>query len=76
MELLYLLFGIGLGYFLFRPKAEKEAPLPLEEPKEEELDPMTLRNDFDVYRGDKPTFAEQWVNIMKWNGENQKEETA
>ena len=56
--------------------AEKEAPLPLEEPKEEELDPMTLRNDFDVYSGDKPTFAEQWVNIMNWNGENQKEETA
>lgn len=76
MELLYLLFGIGLGYFLFRPKAEKEAPLPLEEPKEEELDPMTLRNDFGVYKGDKPTFAEQWVNIMNWNGENQKEETA
>ena len=53
MELLYLLFGIGLGFLFFRPKAEKEAPLPLEEPKEEELDTMTLRNDFDVYRGDK-----------------------
>ena len=73
MELLYLLFGLGLGFLIFRPKAEKEAPLPLEEPKEEELDPMTLRNYFDVYKGDKPTFAEQWVNIMKWNGENQKE---
>ena len=73
MELLYLLFGLGLGFLIFRPKAEKEAPLPLEEPKEEELDPMTLRNDFDVYKGDKPTFAEQWVNILKWNGENQKE---
>ena len=74
MELLYLLFGIGLGYFLFRPKAEKEALLPLEEPKEEELAPMTLRNGYGVTRCEKPTFAEQWVNIMNYSGENQKEE--
>ena len=76
MELLYLLFGIGLGYLLFRPKEEKEekAPSVIEEPEEKELDPMTLRNDFGVYRGEKPTFAEQWVNIMNYSGENQKEE--
>lgn len=75
MELLYLLFGIGLGYLIGRPKKKKEekAPLPFEEPEEEELDPMTLRNDFNVYRGEKPTFAEQWVNIMNYSGENQKE---
>ena len=77
MELLYLVVGIGLGYLIFRPKeTEKEkAPLPfLKDEEEEELDPMTLRNDFGVYRGEKPTFAEQWVNIMNYNGRNQKEE--
>ena len=77
MELLFLLFGIGLGYLIFRPKeTEKEkAPLPFsKDEEEEELDPMTLRNDFGVYRGEKPTFAEQWVNIMNYDGKNQKEE--
>lgn len=77
MELLYLVVGIGLGYLIFRPKeTEKEkAPLPfLKDEEEEELDPMTLRNDFGVYRGEKPTFAEQWVNIMNYDGKNQKEE--
>ena len=78
MELLYLAAGLGLGYLIFRPeKAEKEkAPLVIEDQKEQEeseLDPMTLRNDFGVYRGDKPTWAEQWVNIINYNGENQKE---
>lgn len=77
MELLYLVVGIGLGYLIFRPKeTEKEkAPLPfLKDEEEEELDPMTLRNDFGIYRGEKPTFAEQWVNIMNYDGKNQKEE--
>lgn len=77
MELLYLVVGIGLGYLIFRPKeTEKEkAPLPFsKDEEEEELDPMTLRNDFGVYRGEKPTFAEQCVNIMNYNGRNQKEE--
>lgn len=77
MELLYLLVGFGFGYLVFGTKKteKEEAPLPFEEkPEEEELDPMTLRNDFGVYRGEKPTFAEQWVNIMNYNGKNQKEE--
>ena len=79
MELLYLIVGIGLGYLIFRPKeTEKEkAPLPFEkqsETEEEELDPMTLRNGYGVTRCEKPTFAEQWVNIMNYSGENQKEE--
>lgn len=78
MELLYLAAGLGIGYLIFKPKkAEKEkAPLVIEDQKEQEeseLDPMTLRNDFGVYRGDKPTWAEQWVNIINYNGENQKE---
>ena len=30
MELLYLVFGIGIGYLLFRPKKEEKAPLPFE----------------------------------------------
>ena len=77
MELLYLLFGIGLGYLIFRPKEEKEkAPLPVKEekePLEEEIDPMTLRNGYGVTRCEKPTIAEQMVNIMNYSGENQKE---
>lgn len=75
MELLYLLFGMGLGYFIFRPEKKGEkAPLPLKGPEEEELGPMTLRNGYGVYRGEKPTFAEQWANIMNFSGESQTEE--
>ena len=76
MELLYLLCGIAFGYILFRPKKEK-TPLPVKEekePLEEEIDPMTLRNGYGVTRNEHPTFAEQWVNIMNYSGENQKEE--
>ena len=40
----------------------------------ENLDPMLLRNGMNVTRDEHPTFAEQWVNIMNYNGENQKEE--
>ena len=76
MELLYFIFGIGFGYLLFRPKKEKKekAPVPFEEQEEKELDPMTLRNGYGVTRCEKPTFAEQWVNIMNYSGENQREE--
>lgn len=75
MELLDFIFGIGFGYLLFRPKKEKKekAPVPFEE-EEKELDPMTLRNGYGVTRCEKPTFAEQWVNIMNYSGENQREE--
>lgn len=48
---------------------EKTAP-----EENEELDPMTLRNGFGVTRDENPTFAEQWMNIMNYSGENQKEE--
>lgn len=41
---------------------------------EKKLDPMTLRNGYGVTRCQNPTFAEQWVNIMNYSGENQKEE--
>lgn len=74
MELLYILAGLTLGYFIFKPKKEENIPLEINEPEEKELDPMTLRNDFGVYSGEKPTFAEQWVNIMNYNGKNQMEE--
>ena len=75
MELIYLIVGIGIGYLIFKPKETKKekAPLVLEDQKEPELGPMTLRNGYGVYREDKPTLAEQWVNIMNFNGENQKE---
>ena len=77
MELLFLLFGIGFGYFVFRSKREEKAPFPVEEKKhqeEEELDYMALRNGYGVTGCKNPTFAEQIVNIANFSGENQKEE--
>ena len=40
----------------------------------EEYVPMKLRNGFGITRDKNPTFAEQWVNIMNYNGECQTEE--
>ena len=75
---LFVSIGIIVGAFWNRRKTEtKEAAVIEEDPvlsEEPDLDPMTLRNDFGVYKGKKPTFAEQWVNIMNYSGENQKEE--
>ncbi len=39
----------------------------------EETDFMTLRNGYGVTKDRNPTFAEQWVNIMNYSGENQLE---
>lgn len=77
MELLFLLFGIGAGYLMFRSKREEKAPFPFEEKKhqeEEEPDFMTLRNGYGVTGCKNPTFAEQILNIANFSGENQKEE--
>lgn len=35
---------------------------------------FALRNGYGVTRDKNPTFAEQWVNIMNYNGESQLEE--
>ena len=43
-------------------------------PQGEGLDPMSLRNGYGVTKDKNPTFAEQWVNIMNYDGRNQKEE--
>ena len=43
-----------------------------EEP-EKERNQMELRAGMGVYRNNDPTFAEQFVNIMNYNGETQKE---
>ena len=40
----------------------------------DEKDPIMLRNGFGITRDDFPSIAEQWVNMMNFNGENQKEE--
>jgi hypothetical protein len=73
--LIYTVFGFLLGYFAFKPKKEEKAPFAFEDEttKEKEPDPMALRNGFGVTRCEKPTFAEQWVNIMNFDGRNQKE---
>ena len=75
MELLYLLVGFGFGYLIFKPRKEGKEKAPfLFEKKEEELDAMTLRNGYGVSGYEKPTFAEQILNIANFSGENQKEE--
>ena len=38
-----------------------------------EPSPMILRNGYGVTRDRKPTFAEQWVNIVNYCGESQLE---
>lgn len=74
MELIFLAVGIGIGYLIFRPKkTEEEKPSLFESEEEPELGPMTLRHGYGVTREEKPTFAEQWMNIINFNGENQKE---
>ncbi len=69
---------IVFGFLLFKSfEKQKEEKINMEAEKEpehdEELDPMKLRNGFGVTRAKDPTFAEQWVNIMNYNGENQTE---
>ena len=77
-NILLVFIGFLLGTFWDKRKTETEEAAVIEEDpvleEEPDLDPMTLRNDFGVYKGKKPTFAEQWVNIMNYSGENQKEE--
>lgn len=76
-------FCLSLGYIFSEVIGEwnrKNAEIrqvrkePEELPEEEELDPMTLRNGYGVTRCEKPTFAEQIINIVNFSGENQKEE--
>ena len=87
MNLIWIVpFCLGLG-FIFGEiscewnrkcaeirQIEKEAKEKTAPEENEELDPMTLRNGFGVTKDEHPTFAEQWVNIMNYSGENQKEE--
>ena len=82
-EILVLLFLFGGAGFAFgkifktdfskKKKAEEEAPSAFFD-SEKEPEMMALRNGFNVTRDKNPTFAEQWVNIMNYSGENQKEE--
>ncbi|MBQ7874574.1 MAG: hypothetical protein IJ306_05380 [Oscillospiraceae bacterium] len=48
-------------------------PSPQGEGFKEEIDPMMLRNGFGVTRDRNPTFAEQYMNILNYNGESQTE---
>lgn len=59
-----------------RRKARETKIVHYTEPEEEEpqeRDPMSLRNGYGVTKQRDPTFAEQWVNIMNFNGESQLE---
>lgn len=76
MELLCFAAGIGLGYLFLKKKNEEKPPFETEnqnEPEEEKIYPMALRNGYGVTRDKNPTFAEQWVNIMNYSGESQRE---
>lgn len=53
---------------------KKEEEAPAEEKDNETLMQMSLRNGYGVTKDRNPTFAEQWVNIMNFNGESQREE--
>ncbi len=82
-EVLIFAFLFGGTGFLFgktfkteRPKnkkAEEEAPSAFFD-EEKFSERMALRNGFKVTADKNPTIAEQWVNIMNYSGENQKEE--
>ncbi len=55
-------------------KAGEDSPPAFSVSFGKERDPLSLRNGFSVTREKDPTFAEQWVNILNYSGENQKEE--
>lgn len=63
----YVLAGIILGKNIPQEEPEEKTI------EEEKPDPMSLRNGLNVTKTDKPTFMEQIVNVMNYNGENQKE---
>lgn len=55
-----------------KEKKEAEENFP-SAPLNFERSPMDLRNGFCVTKAKDPTFAEQWVNILNYNGESQTE---
>lgn len=74
-NLLFLAVGFAAGFFWNKkPKQEKPIETETDFEEETELDPMTLRNGYGVTRCEKPTFAEQIINLANFSGENQKEE--
>lgn len=56
-----------------REKTEQHPEDEMEGESEEALSPMLLRNGYGVTKDRKPTFAEQWVNIINYCGESQLE---
>ena len=62
---------ILLGIFKSEKKKAEENPSPAA--LSSERSPMDLRNGFRVTKAKDPTFAEQWVNILNYNGESQTE---
>ena len=81
-ELMIFLWAVSfcfLSGFLFEKNFEKKQKQEESKSREimnEEIDcyPMELRIGFGVTTDKNPTFAELWVNIMKYNGESQTEE--
>ncbi len=80
LALLFIFGGMGFLFgknfkadFLKNKKAEEEAPSAFFD-EEKATESLALRNGFKVTKDKNPTFAEQWVNIMNYSGENQKEE--
>jgi uncharacterized protein CbrC (UPF0167 family) len=74
-EIVCFLLGLAAGAALpKKKKTEYEGPQDSEEEEREKLSPYTLRNGSGVTKNADATFAEQIVNIMNYNGKNQKEE--
>lgn len=73
-ELAEIFLAVG-AFFLGRyyESGKKEKPETGKDEKPPEETPF-LRNGFSVTRDKNPTVAEQWVNIMNYSGENQREE--
>ena len=64
-ELLMEIFAFGAG-FIFGKSSEKE--------KKEEKTEIYIPERFITTKSGNPSIAEQMINIMNYNGENQREE--
>ncbi|MBR5309578.1 MAG: hypothetical protein IKU42_00455 [Oscillospiraceae bacterium] len=75
-EIIFAVLGAAIAFCFMNRKKPEEKPKEIfyeEEGEGIEPSPMILRNGYGVTRDRKPTFAEQWVNIVNYCGESQLE---
>ncbi len=77
-NLIFIFLAASVGIFVVLnekfPKGKEKIRAGETLPEKTQVTPMTLRNGYGVTKDKNPTFAEQWVNIMNYNGESQREE--